>query len=88
MLELLRSQRRFARTADQPVLHRTPVEVAGSSPVVPTISFNRLAVVSVFFVAPERSLSGLSTTADTRTLPALTDNPVSGIVTDFEQFLP
>jgi hypothetical protein len=36
------------------------VEVAGSSPVVPTISFNRLAILGPFSVAPKRSISGLS----------------------------
>jgi len=36
------------------------VEVWGSSPHVPTIFLNRLAMLGVFFVAPKRSISGLS----------------------------
>jgi hypothetical protein len=36
------------------------VEVWGSSPHVPTIFFNRLAILDPFFVAPKRSINGLS----------------------------
>ena len=36
------------------------VEVRSSSLLVPTISFNGLAILAPFFVAPKRSISGLS----------------------------
>jgi hypothetical protein len=36
------------------------VEVRSSSLLVPTISFNGLAILTPFFVAPKRSISGLS----------------------------
>jgi len=35
------------------------VEVAGSSPVVPTIFLSGLAILGPFSVAPKRSINGL-----------------------------